>query len=166
MASTDSSTTVVATFPSRERADAAVHALHEAGYRRTWLGVTEPVDPNSFGGAGGTVGEGRERVHEVGRNPLARWFHRDEGHTLYDVLREHGVEEADARDIDGSVVEGDVVLIAGELADSAAVEKLLRAHGGTMRGSIVEQKPPRPPSRREDVFVDRGTTRVLGPGPY
>ncbi|MEA2664647.1 MAG: hypothetical protein QOI11_1591 [Candidatus Eremiobacteraeota bacterium] len=167
MASSDLSAaaTAIATFPSREQAQAALDDLHRAGYRHTWLGLTETVDPNSFGGAGGTVGAGRERVREVVRNPLARWFHRDEDHTLYDVLREHGVEEEDAREIDGSVTEGDAVVIVCDVRDPAAVQDILMGHGGRIRGTIAEARLT-VPTRREDVFVSRAPTRVLGPGPY
>lgn len=165
---TNTERAVVATFPDRRSADAAIAALHAAGHRHTWLGVTETVDPKSFGGAGGTVGAGGERVHEV-HTGMGRWIHRERDLTLYDALREHGVEEEDARAIDGSVLEGSAVVIV-ENADPKAVDRLVREAGGEVRGAVVERDivpRARPGAVGEDVFVSRVRhRRTLGPGPY
>jgi hypothetical protein len=136
MQDSDSSTTV-AIFADRAAAGAAIAALRRAGYEHTWLGVTATVDENSFGGAGGTVGAGRERV--VAADPLARWLHHENERTLYDVLRDHGVLEEDARAIDGSVVEGSCVLVIEQVRDPAQVERIVRDSGGTLRARAVDR---------------------------
>lgn len=163
----DASETVVATYHRRLDADEAIHALHHAGYHHTWLGVTRNVGENTFGGAGGTVGAGRERVQEADANLIARWLRHEGDRTLYDVLRDHGVEEEDARAIDGSVVEGDCVLVVEDAHDPRRVAKIVRETGGTLRSEIAEpvasppqRETPRPGVRtlrtlREDVFVRR-----------
>jgi len=82
------SNAIVASFTQRGQADAAVRSLHEEGFRRTWLAVVETVEANSSGGAGGTVGAGRETVREVqGGGALRRFFGLNSNRTLYDALR-------------------------------------------------------------------------------
>ncbi|HYZ15170.1 MAG TPA: hypothetical protein VE591_02165 [Candidatus Acidoferrum sp.] len=163
----DASETVVATYHRRIDADEAIHALHHAGYHHTWLGVTRTVDENTFGGAGGTVGAGRERVQEADDvNLIARWLRHEGDRTLYDVLRDHGVEDEDARAIDGSVVEGECVLVVEDAHDPRRVARIVRETGGTLRSEIAEpvaaprKDAPQPATRtlrtlREDVFVRR-----------
>lgn len=123
------SATAVATFPDRPAADAALGALHDAGYRRTWLGVTTSA---------GAV--------EPAAPPLARWLHHETARTLCDVLRDHGVLEDDARAIDGSVVAGECVVVVEDVDDPANVAELLHAKGGVPRTVAAV---------REELFVRR-----------
>jgi hypothetical protein len=179
MESDQPSATVVATFPRRTDADAAIHALHHAGYHHTWLGRTQTVDENTFGGAGGTVGAGRERVTSDD-STILRWLHHEGERTLYDVLRDHGVLEQDARAIDGSVVEGNCVLVVEDTRDPQRVEKILRETGGSVRARSID-KPAigdalegarreaarrHPPTVREEVFVRRRLPPSDEPAPY
>jgi hypothetical protein len=155
------SATAVATFARRDDADTAIHALHRAGYRHTWLGVTGAVD---------------EKGVEPAAPAILRWLHRDDARTLYDVLRDHGVLEEDARAIDGSVVEGDCVLVVEDARSAARVAKIVRECGGAMRAESVEHPAePEPveravegkaPTLREDVFVRRHLPSSDEPAPY
>ncbi|HTW84685.1 MAG TPA: hypothetical protein VMD91_11500 [Candidatus Sulfotelmatobacter sp.] len=117
----DDKITIVASFPSREAANKTAHALHRDGMH-TWIGVTHGAQTS-------------QRAAE--RNPIMRWFHRDSDRTLYDVLREHGVEEEDALLVDGTIVEGDAVLVA-EGMDPVEIEREVTAHGGTVRSALIE----------------------------
>jgi truncated hemoglobin YjbI len=125
------SNAIVASFTGRVQADAALRSLHAEGFRRTWLAVVETVDANAFGGAGGTVGAGRETVHEVqGGNPLTRFFRRDSNRTLYDALRDRGVDDDAAMRIDGTIVEGNCVLVVEGANDPRCAEELVAQAGG------------------------------------
>jgi hypothetical protein len=125
------SNAIVASFTGRAQADAAVHSLHDEGFRHTWLAVVEAVDANTFGGAGGTIGAGRETVREVqGGNPLTRLFKRDSNRTLYDALRDRGVDDDAALRIDGSIVEGNCVLVVDGANDPRCAEELVARAGG------------------------------------
>ena len=122
---------IIASFTSRAQADAAVRTLHEEGFRHTWLAVVDTVDANSFGGAGGTVGAGRETVHELeGGNALKRFFGRDSNRTLYDALRDRDVDDDVAQRIDGTVVEGNCVLVVDGANDPRCAEELVTRAGG------------------------------------
>jgi hypothetical protein len=130
------SNAIVASFTGRGQADAALRSLHEEGFRRTWLAVVETVDANTFGGAGGaggTVGAGHETVHEVqGGNPLTRFFRRDSNRTLYDALRDRGVDDDAALRIDGTIVEGNCVLVVEGANDPRCAEELVAQAGGEL----------------------------------
>ena len=180
---------VVATFETRDAADAAIRDLHHAGVRRTWLGTTQAVDENSFGGAGGTVGAGRERVIPL-EPAAATWFrHADprNAETLYDALREHGAAEDDARRIDGTVIEGNCVLVVEDARDPRAATEIVQRHGGdaliadaaphatfasdpigdAARTEAAERHPGQPvPSVREERFVRRHASPSSEPSPY
>ena len=125
MHDSDQPTAIVASFPSQRAASDAAHALRRKG-THTWLGLTG-------------VSEGVVRAQPA--NPLARWFHRDSDRTLVDVLRERGVDADDARFIDGTMIEGDAVLVAdGE--DGEAIAREVAARGGTVRTTVFEEDAP------------------------
>lgn len=179
------SNVVVATFTSRTAADAAIRELHGAGVRRSWLGVTQTIDENSFGGAGGTVGAGRERVAPL-EPPAARWFRSENAansQTLYDALREHGVAEDDARRIDGTVIEGNCVLVVEDARDAREATAIVQRNGGDALIAPVEragdpigsaareeaaQRHPAEhvPTFREELFVRRRVPPSSEPAPY
>ena len=180
---------VVATFTAREAADAATRDLHHAGVRRTWLAVTQTVDENTFGGAGGTVGAGRERVVPL-EPAAATWFRHEDprnAETLYDALREHGVAEEDARRIDGTVIEGNCVLVIEDARDSRAATQIVQRHGGdaliadaatnatfasdpigdAARAQAAERHPAQHvPTFKEELFVRRHAPPSSEPAPY
>jgi len=142
----DENVTIVASFPTREAASKTAHVLHDDG-AHIWIGVTQ------------------NGIVEKRRSPVARWFHRDSDRTLYDVLREHGVDEDDARLVDETIVDGDAVLVA-EGADPLKIEREVLVHGGTVRSALVEEVTHpaavdlEPKDRievvREEFFVRRG----------
>lgn len=167
---------VVATFTSREAADAAIRDLHHGGVRRTWLGVTQVVDENSFGGAGGTVGAGRERVTPL-EPAAAKWFRGEDpsnSETLYDALREHGVADDDARRIDGTVVEGNCVLVIEDARDPREATAIVQRHGGDalIADAATQNQATQPgateavPTLREELFVRRHGPPKGEPAPY
>jgi hypothetical protein len=123
---------IVATFSDRTPADAAICKLHDEGFRRTWLAHVEHVDPNTFGGAGGTVGAGREIVRPIGENPLVKLFRRGEKPTLYDALREHGLSDEDAKNVDGAIAEGSYILVVEGANDPVYAEEIVVAENGAI----------------------------------
>ncbi|MGD1066608.1 MAG: hypothetical protein ABR975_07310 [Vulcanimicrobiaceae bacterium] len=137
MYNTDEIVTIVASFPTREAASKTAHALHDDG-AHTWIGVTQ------------------NGVTEKRRSPVARWFHRDSDRTLYDLLREHGVDEEDARLVDQTIVEGDAVLVA-EGTDPLKIEREVLARGGTVRSALVEEydEPNDPLANARMVAAER-----------
>jgi hypothetical protein len=113
---------LVAEFPNRACAQEAMRDLHHAGVRHTWLGVAK---------AGAIAG--RERVEDLGlAHVVARWLRRDRDQTLYEALCEHGVAEAEAQRIDGSVPAGDCVLVAEDVLHLDGAASIAVRHGGTM----------------------------------
>ncbi len=111
---------LVASFPNRACADEAIRDLHHAGVRHTWLGMAK----------GGDTGE---RIEDLGiAHVVARWLHHDRDETLYEALCEHGVAEAEAQRIDGSVPAGDCVLVAEDVLHSTGAASIAVRHGGTM----------------------------------
>jgi hypothetical protein len=125
------SNAIVASFTRRSQADAALRSLHEEGFRRTWLAVVETDDAEGSGGAGGTPGAGRETVREVeGGNALMRFFGRNSHRTLYDALRDRGVDDDAALRIDGTIVEGNCVLVVEGANDPRCAEELVARAGG------------------------------------
>ena len=114
---------LVAEFPNRACAQEAIRDLHHAGVRRTWLGEAK--------NGAGTLG--REQVEDLGiAHVVARWLRRDQQQTLYEALCEHGVAEAEARRIDGSVPAGDCVLVAEDVLHLDGAASIAVRHGGTM----------------------------------
>jgi len=91
-----------------------------------WIGVTEGTDADG------------DRVLSTDHNPLARWFHRDADRSLFDVLRQRGVAEEDARLIDGSVVAGEAVLVTTG-GDPLTVEAAVETQGGVVRSIAVTE---------------------------
>ncbi|MBV8369395.1 MAG: hypothetical protein JO036_10795 [Candidatus Eremiobacteraeota bacterium] len=128
----ESANSIVATFSDRTLVDAAVCELHGDGFRHTWLAHVEHVDPNTFGGAGGTVGAGREIVQPIGENPLVQLFRRGGKPTLYDALREHGLSDEDAKNVDGAITEGDYILVVEDANDPVVAEEIIVNEGGSI----------------------------------
>jgi hypothetical protein len=114
---------LVASFRNRACADEAVRDLHHAGTRHTWLGVAR-----SDGGAAG-----HERVEDAGiSHVVARWLRHDRDETLYEALCEHGVAYAEAHRLDGTVPDGDCVLVVEDVLYPAAAAAIAVRHGGTL----------------------------------
>jgi hypothetical protein len=155
---------IVATFADRVQADSAICNLHDEGFRHTWLAHVEHVDPNTFGGAGGTVGAGRELVRPIGENPLVKLFRRGGKPTLYDALREHGLSDEDAKNVDGAITEGNYVLVVEDANDPVYAEEIIVAEGG----SIVAAPTPlgtEPDRETLRELRQQERPRVPGPGP-
>jgi hypothetical protein len=124
---------LVATIPMRPLADEAIRDLHHAGVRHTWLGVTKTADNEAAPVVGGIAAERHERVEPVGVGTVVgRWFHRERDETLYEALCEHGIEERLARTIDGTVAEGQFLLVAEDVIDPSLAASIVLRHGGTM----------------------------------
>ncbi len=114
---------LAATFPNRACADEAIRDLHRAGVRNTWLGIAKSGGPTPD----------HERVEDVGiAHAVARWLRRDRDETLYEALCEHGVAEAQAHLIDGTVPDGDCVLVAEDVFNPAQAAAIAVRHGGTL----------------------------------
>jgi hypothetical protein len=108
---------IVGVFTDREHARDAARQLHDAGYKHTWIGTTRPHGPkdDSRGVESGTLtGEvdGTEVAEGGSGNILGRIgrFFAGEGYTLNEALREHGVGQAEAAQLEQSIAPGSSVL--------------------------------------------------------
>ena len=182
---------IVASFTDRARADAAVRSLHEDFFRRTWLAIVETVVATSFGGILGTWREtGRELPSG---NALKRFLERDSDRTLYDALRDRGVDDDAALRIDGTIVGGNCVLVVEGANDPRCAEAIVARAGGEViaapealntepgpiagdpmadsrviaaeREALRERRMTIVPVVREDVFVERSSARISVPVP-
>ncbi|HEY6235651.1 MAG TPA: hypothetical protein VIW69_11165 [Candidatus Elarobacter sp.] len=149
---------VVASFGERSRADAAVKALHDEGFRRTWLAV---IDRSAAGPDTSQNGDGTAQ---------RRWFRKDAKQTLYDALRDRGVGDDVALMLDDSCDDGDTVLVAEAAHDPAFAQEIVQREGGKLlsaptplkadasppdRDALRERRQGIVPVVREDVFVCR-----------
>jgi hypothetical protein len=158
MQHTDEGTAVVATFADRSRADKAIQALHDEGFRRTWLAVIDrtAAGPDTFSPGDGT--------------PQRRWFRKDAKQTLYDALRDRGVGDDVALALDDSCDDGDNILVAESANDPTYAQEIVQREGGKLLSAPTPLKADAaPPDRdalregrkgiaavvREDVFVCR-----------
>ena len=157
MQHTDEGTAVVATFTERGRADATIQALHGAGFRRTWLAV---IDRSAAGPDAFEPGDGTSR----------RWFRKDAKQTLYDALRDRGVGDDVALQLDDSCDDGDFILVAESANDAPHAQEIVQRAGGKLLSAPTPLKADAAPSDRdalrerresiaavvrEDVFVCR-----------
>ena len=158
MQHTDEGTAVVATYSDRSRADATIKALHDEGFRRTWLAV---IDRSAAGGDTFQPGDGASQ---------RRWFRKDAKQTLYDALRDRGVGDDVALQLDDTCDDGNIVLVAESANDPLYAQEIVQREGGTLLSAPTRLKADAaPPDRdalrgrreaiapivREDVFVCR-----------
>ena len=158
MQHTDQGTAVVATYQDRTRADATVQALHGEGFRRTWLAVIDrsAAGPDAFEPGDGTT--------------QRRWFRKDAKQTLYDALRDRGVGDDIALQLDDSCDDGNIILVAESANDPMHAQEIVQREGGKLLSAPTLLKADAaPPDRealrqrresiaavvREDVFVCR-----------
>ncbi len=108
--------TIVAIFEDRDSAHEAADELHDAGYRNTWIGATQPIgagkhDPAREGTITGTlddtaiIGEGGDVWKRIGR------FFSGTDYTLAEALRDHGITDPDAARLEDEIPPGSCVLI-------------------------------------------------------
>ena len=158
MQHTDAGTAVVASFTDRSRADAAIQALHGEGFRRTWLAV---IDRSAAGPQAFHPGDGTSQ---------RRWFRKDAKQTLYDALRDRGVTDDDALQLDDSCDDGDTILVTESANDPTYAQEIVQREGGKLLSAPTPLKADAaPPDRdalrqrrqaiaavvREDIFVCR-----------
>src|ERR1700736_6513802 len=163
MQHTDAGTAVVATYTDRSRADKTIQALHDEGFRRTWLAVIDrtAAGPDTFQPSDGAA--------------QRRWFRIDAKQTLYDALRDRGVPDDVALLLDDSCDDGNSILVVEAANDPTYAQEIVQREGGKLRSA-----PPRlkadaaPPDRdalrqrreaiapvvREDVFTCRESRAV------
>ena len=158
MQHTDEGTAVVATYADRSRADATIKALHDEGFRRTWLGV---IDRSAAGADAFEPGDGTTQ---------RRWFRKDAKQTLYDALRDRGVSDDVALQLDDTCDDGNIILVAESANDPVHAQQIVEREGGKLLSAPTLLKADAaPPDRdalrgrresiapvvREDVFVCR-----------
>ena len=158
MQHTDEGTAVVATFTERGRADATIQALHDEGFRRTWLAV---IDRSAAGGDAFEPGDGTTQ---------RRWFRKDAKQTLYDALRDRGVGDDVALQLDDTCDDGNIILVAESANDPVSAQEIVQREGGKLlsaptplkadaalpdRDTLRGRRESIAPVVREDVFVCR-----------
>ena len=158
MQHTDEGTAVVATYSDRSRADGTIKALHDEGFRRTWLAVIDrsAAGPDTFNPTDGTT--------------QRRWFRKDAKQTLYDALRDRGVGDDVALQLDDTCDDGNIILVVESANDPMYAQEIVQREGGKLLSAPTRLKADAaPPGRdalrqrrqgiapvvREDVFVCR-----------
>lgn len=144
--------TVSATYSDTSSAETSLHDLKAAGFRKTWMAVTQ-----ARGEAPHAVAESSDGV--VGA--LGRYFSGER--SLRHSLVEHGVSESDAREIDASLAAHGAVVVAqgGERVDEAAS---ILARGASRVFGAEGERFARYPSTTDTVAgqgdeLDRGSDR-------
>ncbi len=143
MQHTDEGSAVVATFTDRARADATIQALHGAGFRRTWLAV---IDRSAAGTDAFHPGDGTSQ---------RRWFRKDAKQTLYDALRDRGVGDDVALQLDDSCDDGNLILVAESANDAPHAQEIVQRAGGTLLSAPTPLKADAAPSDREALRARR-----------
>jgi hypothetical protein len=158
MQHTDEGTAVVATYSDRRAADKTIQALHDEGFRRTWLAVIDrsAAGPDAFQPGDGTT--------------QRRWFRKDAKQTLYDALRDRGVGDDVALQLDDACDDGDFILVVESANDPTYAQEIVQREGGKLlsaptllkadaapadRDALRRRREAIAPVVREDVFVCR-----------
>ncbi len=110
--------TVAAIFDTRDDAKHALQDLHDAGFHKTWMGVTTAADTaagtyNDPGTApaASTGGTTQVETAEGGFGAsIARFFGEDGRESLYDALTKRGVPQSDALALDHQMLGGGAVI--------------------------------------------------------
>jgi hypothetical protein len=149
---------VVATYTERARADATIKALHDEGFRRTWLAV---IDRSAAGANAFEAGDGTSQ---------RRWFRVDAKQTLYDALRDRGVTDDVALELDDSCDDGNSILVVEAANDPTYAQEIVQREGGKLlsaptrlkadaappdRDALRQRREAIAPVVREDVFICR-----------
>ena len=106
--------TVAAIFDTREDAKRALEDLHEAGFHKTWMGVTRvpeyiPTDINAAAPSAASQHEVETAEGGFGAS-LARFFGEDDRQSLYEALTKRGVPSSDALALDDRMHDGGAVI--------------------------------------------------------
>lgn len=133
---------LVAAFADRETAHAAARALHDEGFKRTWIGVTHPSGDTSYSGTSGTASTATGQTHVTSDGgdtlgeKIGRFFSGESGErTLYDELVRHGVAASEARRIDGSLAPSSAILtVDGHNHPELAATLIERSGGHILAG--------------------------------
>ena len=106
---------LVAVFADRELARNAISQLHQEGFHKTWLGLTEPMRATD--------------TQVQSDNALARFFGSSE-ESLHDALLKHGVSEVDARKLDDTLpARSAVVTVDGKNHPELAAQIVAQCEG-------------------------------------
>ena len=148
MQHTDEGTAVVATYADRSRADATIKALHDEGFRRTWLAVIDrsAAGPDTFNSSDGTA--------------QRRWFRKDAKQTLYDALRDRGVGDDVALQLDDTCDDGNIILVAESANDPLYAQEIVQREGGTLLSAPTRLKADAAPPDRDAL---RGRRQAIAP---
>ena len=163
----DAARTVVAVFTDRSESHDAARELHDAGYKDTWIGTTRPQGPtdDAKGTPPGTLtGEidGTDVVEGGGGNVLGKIgrFFAGADYTLFDALRDHGVADADAVQLEESIPAGSSVLTVAlrddERAGSEDPATVIARCGGRLLTSEAGLTKDDQPLERGEVRTRKG----------
>jgi uncharacterized protein (TIGR02271 family) len=125
---------LVAVFPNRDAAHAAAKRLHDEGFRRTWIGVTQGTTASSTGTAKDAASQGGTVVKSEGETlgeKIERFFSGESGgRSLYDELVRHGVAETEARRIDRSLEPNTAILTVDGSNHPELAAQIIEQTGG------------------------------------
>ncbi len=133
--SSGDSDSLAASFPDRGSANKALRELHDAGFRKVWLGVTRG-DTTTAGGA--TVeSEGAAEGGMMGS--VGRFFSGEgaQSQALHQALIAHGLSDEQARRLEMTVpADSAIVVVDGENDPDEALD-ILQANAGRVDSSAL-----------------------------
>ena len=137
----DTPRSVVALFATENEGVHALEQLHDAGFKKAWLGVTSPLSDN---------GSFSEVVRERGGGRLeefVRHLSGNGGESVYAVLTDHGVADDVSRSLAREMPPNAVLVIAGWTGDIQKAALVLKLSGGTLirgaDGGVIGTSRPR-----------------------
>jgi uncharacterized protein (TIGR02271 family) len=126
---TNTISTLVATFATHEDAREAVRQLHAENYHDTWIGLLRGAQDGL-----GNRGAAKSGVVVESDNAFARFFGAGD-QSLHAALVEHGVAEAEAARIDGTLPIDSAILTVGGDNHPELAAQIVAGCGGELIGS-------------------------------
>lgn len=126
--------TVAAIFDTRDEAAYALQDLHDAGFHKTWMGVT------SAGADATTADPDEHQVETAGGGfgaSLARFFGEDGRESLYEALTKRGVPDSDALALDNRIHDGGAVITVEAKDRYDEVFRILRNDRGQIASTAA-----------------------------
>ncbi|MBD5655252.1 MAG: YsnF/AvaK domain-containing protein [Candidatus Eremiobacteraeota bacterium] len=140
--------TLVATFATRDEAHRAVENLHDEGFHQTWIGIMRAPASDAYAGESDTSGAVVESD-----NAIARFFGAGD-ESLHAALVKHGVAEADAARVAGTLPIDSAVLTVDGANHPELAAQIVAQCGGQMIASSGA-------STLYDQYAGDGDTKTL-----
>lgn len=120
------SNTLAAVYATERDAREAIKDLHKAGFKQTWLGMTQPADSMT----------GAAMVEETGG--LGRFISAGDRMPLHKALLRHGISETQAERIEDDIAPGCAIVTAYGEDNPAKAREILTVRKGQVVGGTTE----------------------------